>query len=376
MDDDAFENLKDAFRAAPSSQLGRVIIEEYIRREELDAAGLLYRTSIDEHPDLQNDAWDEQFLEQEPEDLRAKLRVVEKDESVINMDTFRAKSSTFDDVVGLDKIKKQIHRKIILPFQKPSLFDRFRKKAGGGILLFGPPGCGKTLLARATAGECGAAFFNVALSDVLDAFIGGSEENLSAIFAKARTEAPAVIFFDEIEALAAKRAQDRNSSMNNVVSQMLTELDGFEQNNEKLLILASTNVPWAMDPAFLRPGRFDRMLFVPPPDKIARAAILKYHMRERPAEEKIKYDLLAEKTSGYSGADLEHLVESAADEAIDEAIATNEDTVIRFEHFKDALVDTRSTTVEWLSTARNYARYANDGGRYNDVLDFLKKHGK
>ena len=185
-----------------------------------------------------------------------------------------------------------------------------------------------------------------------------------------------MIFFDEIEALAGKREHNRNASASNVVSQMLTELDGFAQNNEKLLVLASTNVPWAIDPAFLRPGRFDRMFFVPPPDRAARAAILEYHMRDRPCEDGIRYEQLAEKTGGYSGADLEHLVETAADEAIDEAIASGSDTVIRAQHFADALGDTRSTTVEWLTTARNYARYANDGGRYDDVLDFLKKHGK
>ena len=207
-------------------------------------------------------------------------------------------------------------------------------------------------------------------------YVGESEQNLSAIFAKARAEAPSVIFFDEIEALAAKRDATQSSSLSNVISQMLAELDGFEQANNRMLVLASTNVPWAVDPAFLRPGRFDRMFFVPPPDKQARAAILEHHMQGRPSADDIPYDVLAAKAIGYSGADLENLVEMAADEAIDESLAEGAETVIEFRHFQTAIEESRSTTTEWLTTARNYARYANDGGRYNDVLDFLKKHGK
>jgi transitional endoplasmic reticulum ATPase len=157
---------------------------------------------------------------------------------------------------------------------------------------------------------------------------------------------------------------------------MLTELDGFAQNNSGVLVLASTNVPWAVDPAFLRPGRFDRMFFVPPPDKTARAGILEHHMKNRPSAGDIDFALLAARTSGYSGADLANLVEMAADEAIDESIEAGVEMPISFAHFKDALKESRSTTIEWLTTARNYARYANDGGRYNDVIEFLKEHGK
>jgi AAA+ superfamily predicted ATPase len=343
-------------------------------------AGKLYHDTIESDPGLQDEQLNALFPVS-PEDSadrnRGRLRVVEKPDmaGVVNMDRYRAETTDFRDVVGLEAIKKQISKKIILPFQKPSLFARFRKKIGGGVLLFGPPGCGKTLLARATAGECNASFFNIEISDVLDMYIGESERKLHDIFEKARSETPSVIFFDEIEALAGKREYSRNSSSNNVISQMLTELDGFAQNNSNVLILASTNVPWAIDPAFLRPGRFDRMFFVPPPDKIARAGILEHHMKDRPSARGIDYALLAAKTSGFSGADLSNLVEMAADEAIDESIASGAEVLISFQHFKDALTQSRSTTVEWLTTARNYARYANDGGRYNDVIDFLKKHG-
>ncbi|GGY83338.1 hypothetical protein GCM10011613_30280 [Cellvibrio zantedeschiae] len=344
---------------------------------DLDSAQASYKQLLQEHPHCESAELNRRLklsADKEP----VKLRVIEKAEPAESFELlqFKRPTTNFSDVVGLEEVKKQIHKKIILPFQKPSLFQRFKKKVGGGILLYGPPGCGKTLLARATAGECKAAFFNIEISDVLDMYIGESEQKLRAIFEKARSQTPSVIFFDELEALAGKREHTRNSSQANTVSQFLTELDGFAQNNEGVLILGSTNVPWALDSAFLRPGRFDRMFFVPPPDKVARKAILEHHMQDRPNAGDIQFDVIANKTSGYSGADLANLVEMAADEAIDSTITIGEETAISMQHFSEALSDSRSSTTEWLTTARNYARYANDGGRYDDVLEFINKHGK
>jgi transitional endoplasmic reticulum ATPase len=283
---------------------------------------------------------------------------------------------TFADVGGLDDIKKQIHKRIILPFQKPSLFARFKRRAGGGILLYGPPGCGKTLLARATAGECGAAFFSVAINDILDMYIGESERKLHAIFEQAREKAPSVLFFDELEALGGRREYTRESTSSKLVSQFLTEMDGFAQGNHGVLILAATNVPWAIDPAFRRPGRFDRVLFVPPPDRPARAAILDLLLADRPTAGGIDTDGLAAATSGFSGADLGNLVETASDEAIEASLERGAEVPIGPQHLKAAKAEVKPTTLEWLTTARNYARYANEGGQYDEVLAFLKAHGK
>ena len=281
----------------------------------------------------------------------------------------------FADVGGLDGVKKQIHRRIILPFQKPSLFQRFRRKAGGGILLYGPPGCGKTLIARATAGECGAKFFNVAVSDILDMYIGESERKLHALFEQARRSAPAVVFFDEVEALGGKRQYSREATSSKLVSQFLSELDGFAQNNENVLVMGATNVPWAVDPAFRRPGRFDRVMFVPPPDRPARQSILEALLKERPTAGDLPCREIAELTPGFSGADLRDLVESAVDEAIEASISGGREVPVTMEHLRQALKTAKSTTAEWLTTARNYARYANEGGQYDDVLAFLDKHG-
>lgn len=282
----------------------------------------------------------------------------------------------FADVGGLEEIKKQIRRRILTPFQKPSLFQRFAKKAGGGVLMYGPPGCGKTLLARATAGECGAAFYNVAVSDVLDMYIGESERKLRALFDQARRTKPAVLFFDEVEALGGKRQYSREATSAKLVSQFLSELDGFAQDNEGVLVLAATNVPWAVDPAFRRPGRFDRVLFVPPPDLDARRDILATLLNERPTDGAIDVDFLARNTSGFSGADLADIIETAVDEAIEASMEQGREVPVSNAALKTALKQARPTTLEWLSTARNYARYANEGGQYDEVLDFLKVFGK
>lgn len=368
---------------SPEQQL--ILAKCELKLNNKSAAKALYIDTIKQQPNLESRELNSLFevdpktqLQDRPEDKKPYLRVVEKTtiDSIANLEDYQEKTTTFKDVVGLEDIKKQVHKRIILPFQKPSIFQRFKKKVGGGVLLYGPPGCGKTLIARATAGECNARFFNIEISDVLDMYIGESEQKLHAIFENARDQTPSVLFFDEIEALANKREYSRDSSSSKLVSQFLAELDGFAQDNHGVLILASTNVPWSIDPAFLRPGRFDRMFFVAPPDKAAREAILKQHLNGRPVANDINLVKLAEKTTGYSGADLANIVEMASDEAIDESIESEQDKDISAEHMLAALKQSRPTTTEWLTTARNYARYANDGGRYDDVLDFLRKHGK
>ncbi|ACL06041.1 AAA ATPase central domain protein [Desulfatibacillum aliphaticivorans] len=282
---------------------------------------------------------------------------------------------TFSDVGGLEDIKRQLCRKIILPFQKPTIFQKFRKKAGGGILLYGPPGCGKTLLARATAGECQAAFFNVTIADILHMYAGESERKLNAIFENARLEAPSVIFFDELEAIGGKRRFNCERTSSKLVSQFLYELDGYSQNNQGLLIIGATNAPWAVDPAFCRPGRLDRV-FVPPPDREARERIIEIHLKDRPAADCVSPKTLAKATRGFSGADLCSLVETACDWAIDASLTSGEEAPLTGEFFETAMKKVKPTTMEWLTTAGNYAGYANESGQYNDVLEFLTKYGK
>jgi transitional endoplasmic reticulum ATPase len=281
---------------------------------------------------------------------------------------------TFADIGGLDAVKQQIRRKIITPFEKPGLFQAFRKRAGGGVLMYGPPGCGKTMLARATAGEVSARFFSVAITDVLNKWIGESERRLAAIFEQARAATPAVLFFDEIEALTSRNRGNADPGAA-LVSAFLNEMDGFSKRSEGLLILAATNTPWAVDAAFRRPGRFDRTLFVPPPDAASRRAIVESLLEGRPLAPGLDAGFIVESTSGFSGADLSGLIEIAVELAIDES-SEEQITPVSRRHLEAARAEARATTIEWLSNARNYVKYANEGGFYDEVKAFLDKHGR
>lgn len=282
----------------------------------------------------------------------------------------------FDDVGGLEKVKTQMRRRIINPFLKKDLFVKFKRRAGGGVLMYGPPGCGKTMLARALAHECRAKFVNVKASDILDKWIGESEKNIASIFAEARADKPVVLFFDEIEALAQKRQFGDSHKINTTISTLLTEMDGFESDNEGVLILGATNVPWSLDSAFRRPGRFDRTIFVPPPDKLARKFILKNQLIDRPVDSALDISPLINRTSGFSGADLVGLVDTALDYAIEDSEDADNLVPLSGRHFNDALSEVRPSTGEWLAQADAYAEHANKDGLYDDLAAFLKKYGR
>jgi transitional endoplasmic reticulum ATPase len=279
--------------------------------------------------------------------------------------------TTFEDVGGLDDVKKRIHRAIILPFQRPDLYLKYGRSAGGGALLYGPPGCGKTLLARATAGECGLPFFNVRIEDVLDPYMGMSEQNLHEAFEHARMNAPCVLFLDELDAVAYARRKQAGSAGRPLVDQLLQELDAIGSDNRELLILAATNAPWDVDDALKRPGRLDRPMFVPPPDLAARTRILELLLRDRHVEG-LDLKELAKSTPLFSGADLRALVEGGVDRVIDEALDSGEEPPLRMDHLRAALEGTRPTTLDWLASAGSYVEFANQAGRYDELAKFLK----
>ncbi len=279
--------------------------------------------------------------------------------------------TTFDDVGGMESVKEEIRMKIILPLEHPEMFEAYGKKVGGGILMFGPPGCGKTFLARATAGEVKAAFLSIGISDVLDMWIGSSEKNLHELFAQARRNQPCVLFFDEVDALGASRNDMRQSSGRHLINQFLAELDGVDASNEGLLILAATNAPWHLDNAFRRPGRFDRIVFVPPPDQSARAAILQLMLTGKPSDG-IDFDQIAKKTNDFSGADLKAVVDQAVEAKLRDAMKSGKLEPLRTKDLLNAAGRVKPSTREWFATARNYALYSNQGGAYDDILKYLK----
>lgn len=278
----------------------------------------------------------------------------------------------FSSVVGMDDLKKTIRIKIIEPFLNPGLFERFRKQAGGGILLYGPPGCGKTMIARAVANECNAQFLSVGISDVLNMWIGESERNLAALFDKARAQSPCVLFFDELDALAYSRSKANSEHTRTVVNEFLAQLDGIGRNNKSLLVLAATNMPWDVDPAMKRPGRFSRQIFVPPPDAAARQRMLEVKLTGVPCEA-LDIGAIVRQTDHYSGADIDGLVELAKEAALEDSVMHGNERSLRQSDFTSALTAMQPSTQDWLRTARNLVKYAGDDGSYRDVESYLKR---
>jgi AAA+ superfamily predicted ATPase len=278
---------------------------------------------------------------------------------------------TLSDVAGMEDVKRRLNLAFLAPLKNPEMTRMFGKTLRGGLLLYGPPGCGKTYIARATAGELGAKFIAVGLSDVLDMWIGQSERNLREIFQSARRNAPCVLFFDEIDALGQKRSLQRHSAGRTVVNQLLSEMDSVNADNEGVFVLAATNHPWDVDTALRRPGRLDRTLLVLPPDGAARMAILQLQSRQRPID-KIDFKWLAEKTADFSGADLVHMFESAVELAMEDSLNSGRVRPVGMNDFKKALKEIKPSTRAWFEVARNYAMFANDGGTYDELLDYLR----
>lgn len=291
-------------------------------------------------------------------------------------DVERPGSVRLADVGGMQEVKERLEAAFLAPLRNPELRRVYGKSLRGGLLLYGPPGCGKTFIARAVAGELGAAFLSVSVNDVLDMWIGNSERNMHEIFRTARRQAPCVVFLDELDALGGKRSRSQSSGMRNTVNQLLTELDGVDAGaNEGVFVLAATNVPWDVDIALRRPGRLDRTLLVLPPDGPAREAILRYHLRDRPIEN-VDLGKLVKATDGLSGADLAHVCEAAAESALLDSARTG---TVRLIDMKDLLAAARQvvpSTEPWFASARNVAMYANDGGMYDDLVAHLKKKRK
>ncbi|QQR87271.1 MAG: AAA family ATPase [Flavobacteriales bacterium] len=278
---------------------------------------------------------------------------------------------TFADVGGMQAVKDEIGLKIIQPLLHPDLYKAYGKKIGGGILLYGPPGCGKTHMARATAGEIKATFISMGISDVLDMWLGKSERNMKRIFDVARKNRPCVLFIDEIDALGANRGHMKHSGGSHVINQFLTEMDGIDADNEGLLIIGATNMPWHIDPAFRRPGRFDRTIFVPPPDTEGRASILEILLKGKPVKDVAVRDI-AKKTEHFSGADLKAVIDLAIEEKLKSAMKTGVPEPLTTKDLLKAAGSHKATTREWFTTAKNYALYANESGLYDEILKYTK----
>lgn len=276
----------------------------------------------------------------------------------------------FNRVGGMEGVKEDIRMKILYPMENQALFEAYGKKAGGGVLLYGPPGCGKTLISRATAGEIDAKFFNIGLHQILDMWIGKSEEKLHEIFEAARRNAPAVLFFDEVDALAADRKDLRTSAGRTLINQFLSELDSEAAENDGVLVLGATNAPWHLDSAFLRPGRFDRLIFVPPPDLEAREEIVRIMADGKPVAG-LDPVALAKKAKDFSGADIKAVFDQAIEASLGEAMKSGKVVPVTQKQLVKAVKGVKPSARKWFESARNYALYANQSGLYDEILEYL-----
>jgi SpoVK/Ycf46/Vps4 family AAA+-type ATPase len=324
-------------------------------------------------PTTEPQAFDWKQAEAELGDLVPPM-FVQDDEAVAGSELYEVESTTLSlrDVAGMEDVKARLEAAFLAPMRNPELRKLYGKSLRGGLLLYGPPGCGKTYLARAVAGELGARFIAVTLADVLDMYIGQSERNLHALFETVRANAPCVLFLDEVDAIGQKRSQLRNSALRQVVNQLLVELDDVHAANEGVFVLGATNHPWDVDAALRRPGRFDRTLLVLPPDLAAREAIIKLHLRDRPVAG-VDARKIAKVTDGYSGADLAHVCEGAAEQAMLDSARTGQVRMIGQADLEASLKEVRPSTGAWLQLARNVAMFANESGEYDDLVAYLKK---
>lgn len=282
-----------------------------------------------------------------------------------------AKRITLADVAGLDEVKQRLETSFLGPMRNSELREHYGASLRGGLLLWGPPGCGKTFLARAVAGELGAHFLSVGLHEVLDMWFGNSEKRLHDLFQVARRNNPAVLFFDEVDAIGHARADLNRTSGRNVVVQLLTELDGVDENNDGVFVIGATNQPWDVDPALRRPGRLDRGMLVLPPDPPAREAILRFHLRGRPTDVD-NLRPVVQATDGFSGADLRLVCEEAAQETLAEAVRTGNPRPIGGPELLRAAQGLRPSTTPWIEMAQNFATYSNSSGEYDELVTYLQ----
>jgi SpoVK/Ycf46/Vps4 family AAA+-type ATPase len=277
------------------------------------------------------------------------------------------------DVGGMADVKQQIELALLGPIRNPELMKAYKVSARGGLLLYGPPGCGKTYIAKAISGEMGARFYQVGIADVLHRWFGDSERSIRSVFDTARRNAPCVLFFDEVDALGYRRSGlSGTSGLRPVVNTLLEEMDSATSVNDGVYVLGATNAPWDVDPALRRPGRFDRMIFVGLPDAEARAGIVRFHLRDPPVSG-IDLKSIATRTEGFSGADLAHVCDSATQLAMADSMRTGQVRPVTMADVNAAAAEIRPCTGPWFETARNVVEFANNDGTCDELAKYLRR---
>lgn len=375
-------NTKDAERLVKEAKEIESSNPKKARENYLEAGEIMLHLSIQDKPNeqkyvkLANQLYDKAKKLDPNGEMHSKghhAPVVTEAKDIIDPKDFVTQSKiTFNDIGGLDELKEEIKFKIIEPLKHPEVFQHYGKKMGGGIIMYGPPGCGKTLIAKATANEANATFFHVKSSDLKSKWVGETEKNIAELFEQARKKQPSVIFFDEFEALGRDRTQSPHAHDSSMVAQLLAEMDGMHAKDQQILLLAATNEPWLIDQALRREGRFGETLFIPPPDENARKNILKINMKDRPTQD-VDYDLLTKITDSFSGADLTGLCEAATDIPLKEYFKTKKQRPIVMNDFLKAKEKTQSIIIPWFNKAKTIVRQRNLEGSFSDMINFIEK---
>ncbi len=304
---------------------------------------------------------------------RVSSKGAEIDDEAIKIVPIEKPDINFSYVGGLDDVKNEIRKAIVYPFKHPEIYEHYRKKIGEGILMYGPPGCGKTFIAKAAAGECGAAFITLKVGEILSKWLGESEKNVKAAFEAAKENQPSILFFDEIDAIGGKRDESSDAAKR-VVNALLVELDGVTTTKEKRLVLAATNAPWDVDPALRRPGRFSKLLFLPPPDLESRKQIFKLGTKDRPLATDVDFAALSKNTDGYSSADIIQICDEAADIPLEEALAGKPPRKITHSDFSAVLEKRKSSIIPWFRLAYNQITESGEEEEFEELLKVIKKY--
>jgi len=333
---------KAAFHYFKSAEFGLSLAEESegkIRRRYVEDAGEL----IDLAEKLKAKA-----LVKGKSDVNRAMKEGGKEEDAKAKSDWELKerpTERLDDVAGLAEVKAELREKVIEPFNHPELFERFKLKVGGGVIMCGPPGNGKTFVAKAVAGELDAAFLPVNAAEIKDKYVGETEKNLQKLFEEARKHERSVLFLDEVDHLLAKRGNRKIGT----VAQFLSLTDGLVKNKNCMLILAATNKPWMLDEAVTRPGRLGTHIYVGPPDAKAREAILALNLKGVPIAPELNLAEQGAKTESYSGADMAEVCDRAKRAAKNRQVASGKDEFVTKEDFAAALAKVKpSVTAEQL----------------------------
>ncbi|KQY57364.1 MULTISPECIES: ATP-binding protein [unclassified Nocardioides] len=283
---------------------------------------------------------------------------------------------TLADVAGLTEVKQHLDATFLAPLRNPELAAAFGQTPGGSLLMYGPPGCGKTFIARAIAGDLGASFIHVTLADLLSKWIGDSEKAIQSVFRNARAAAPCVIFFDEFDALGGRRTSGGggSQSMRMIVTQLLEELDGVSSQNDGVYFLAATNRPWDIDPALRRPGRIDKTVLVLPPDTVARAAILQGDLKDKPTDG-VDVAKVAAATEGFSGADIASVVKVALQQALSASMRAGSVCPVTTDALLAAASEVTPSTTAWFDQVAPVLEYGVDDGTFDQVRAYRVKRG-